>query len=171
LNLEGRLPALLAGDDQPADAAEQLALADFCQRFQTRYHTAVRFYQGALDAKAKLRPSQQAFHRYNAACAAALAVAGQGTDAGNLDAKEKSRLRQQALAWLRDNLKEYAEQLAGADAKSCQAVQQNLQHWQKDPDLESVRGKEALAQLPEAERAASQQLWADVEKLLKKAAP
>jgi hypothetical protein len=50
-------------------------------------------------------------------------------------------------------------------------VQQTLQHWQKDPDLDSVRGKEALAKLSEAERAAWQQLWADVEKLLKKAAP
>jgi hypothetical protein len=33
------------------------------------------------------------------------------------------------------------------------------------------RGQEALSKLPEAERHAGQQLWADVEKLLKKAAP
>jgi hypothetical protein len=46
-----------------------------------------------------------------------------------------------------------------------------LQHWQNDADLESVRGKEAVAKLSEAERAPWQQLWADVEKLLQKAAP
>jgi hypothetical protein len=46
-----------------------------------------------------------------------------------------------------------------------------LQYWQKNPDFDSVRGQEALAKLPEAERAAWQQLWADVEKLLKKGAP
>jgi hypothetical protein len=46
-----------------------------------------------------------------------------------------------------------------------------LQHWHEDPDFDSVRGKEALAKLPEAERAAWQQLWADVETILKKAAP
>jgi hypothetical protein len=50
-------------------------------------------------------------------------------------------------------------------------VQQALQHLQKNPALVSVRGKEALAQLPEAERAAWQQLWADVEKVLKKSVP
>jgi hypothetical protein len=32
-----------------------------------------------------------------------------------------------------------------------------------------VRGKKALAQLPETERAAWQQFWADVEKVHKKA--
>jgi hypothetical protein len=39
------------------------------------------------------------------------------------------------------------------------------------PDLASVRDQEALAKLTEAERAAWQQLWADVEQLLKKNAP
>jgi hypothetical protein len=110
------------------------------------------------------------FYQYKKRYAAAVfAAAGQGTDADKLDAKEKARLRQQALAWLRDNHKEYAKQLAAADVKTRQAVQQTLQHWQKDADLASVRGKEALAKLPEAERAAWQQLWADVETLLKKA--
>ena len=49
-------------------------------------------------------------------------------------------------------------------------MQQVLRHWQKDPDLASVRDKEALAQLPEAERAAWQELWAEVETLRQKAA-
>jgi hypothetical protein len=40
----------------------------------------------------------------------------------------------------------------------------------KGPEFDSVRDKEALAKLPEAERAAWQQLWADVETLLKKTA-
>jgi hypothetical protein len=34
-----------------------------------------------------------------------------------------------------------------------------------------VGGQQALAQLPEAERAAWQQLWAEVEKLMTKVAP
>jgi tetratricopeptide (TPR) repeat protein len=168
LDLEGRLPALLAGDDQPADAVEELDLAVLCHRLKKRYRAAVRFYQGAFAAQPKLTLEEQSDHRYGAASAAALAAAGQGTDAGKLDAKQKTRLRQQALAWLRDNLKEYAKHLEGADAKTRQALQQILQHWQKDTDFDSVRGKEALAQLPEAERTAWQQLWADVAALLKK---
>jgi hypothetical protein len=170
LDLERRLPALLAGEDQPRDAAEQLDLADFCQRYKKRYRAAARFYQDAFAGKPKLTSAQQAFCRYNAVCAASLAAAGQGEDADNLDAKQKARLRQQALGWLRDNLKQYAKQLQDADAKSRHTVQQTLQHWQKDPDLASVRDKEALAKLSEAERAAWQQLWADVETLRQKAA-
>jgi hypothetical protein len=45
-------------------------------------------------------------------------------------------------------------------------VRQKLQHWQKDPDLTNVRDADALTNLPEAERAAWQQFWADVETLL-----
>ena len=40
-------------------------------------------------------------HRYCAACYAALAGTGQGEDAVKLDAKEQTRLRKQALDWLR----------------------------------------------------------------------
>jgi serine/threonine-protein kinase len=171
LALERRLPAIDKGVEKPRDAVEQLAFADFYARYKKRYAAAAHFYEGALTAKPSLSPELQAHHRYNAACAAALAAAGQGEDAGKLDAKEKTRLRQQALAWLGDNLQQYAKQFEAADAKTRQTVQQSLQHWQKDPELASVRGQEALAKVPEAERAAWQQLWADVEKQLKRARP
>jgi hypothetical protein len=46
------------------------------------------------------------------------------------------------------------------------AVAQQLAHWLEDPDLAGVRGPEALAKLPEGERAAWQKLWADVEEVL-----
>jgi tetratricopeptide (TPR) repeat protein len=169
LELDARLTAIGAGDDHPRDRAEQLALAELCAWYKKRYTAAVRFYQGAFAAQPKLPAAQQAFHRYTAACAAALAASGKGEDAGKLDDKEKTRLRQQALAWLRDNLKYYGEQLQDANARTRQAVQQSLQYWQADPEFDSVRGKEALAQLPEAERAVWQQLWNDVAALLPKA--
>jgi tetratricopeptide (TPR) repeat protein len=168
LDLDARLTALLQGDDQPKDIAEQLALADLCRRYKQRYHAAARFYAAAFAAQPKLTPAQQAFRRYNAACAAALAAAGQGTDARKLEAKEKSRLRQQALTWLQDNLKLYTGQFEDFDGKQRADLQKTLQHWQKDPDFDSVRGQVALAQLPAAERAAWQQLWAEVDQLLQK---
>jgi hypothetical protein len=37
-----------------------------------------------------------------------------------------------------------------------------LQHWLKDNHFAGVGGAEALARLPEAERLAWRQLWADV---------
>jgi hypothetical protein len=130
---------------------------------------AARLYAAAFTSVPKLADDLNAAHRYHAACCAARAGAGKGQDAAKLADKEKTKLRQQALAWLRDNLKEYAKQLEDADARTRQALQQTLQHRQKDTDLDSVRGVKALVQLPEAERAAWQQLWGEVESLLKKA--
>jgi hypothetical protein len=48
-------------------------------------------------------------------------------------------------------------------------VQTTLRHWQQDKDLGGIRDKEALTKLPEEERTAFTQLWADVAALLKKA--
>ena len=44
-----------------------------------------------------------------------------------------------------------------------------LQHWERDPNLASLRDKDAVDKLPEAEREACRKLWADVTALLKKA--
>ena len=49
-------------------------------------------------------------------------------------------------------------------------MRQRLGHWLEDTDLVSVRGPDALAKLPEAERKDWQKLWADVAALLQKAA-
>jgi tetratricopeptide (TPR) repeat protein/tRNA A-37 threonylcarbamoyl transferase component Bud32 len=164
LKLDARLPGILKGDEQPTDAADQLQLADLCQRYKQQYAAAARFYEGAFAAGAALTAPRS----YNAACAAALAAAGQGKDSGPIPDKEKARLRQQARAWLQEALKIHQEQLKDADGKGRAALQQSLQHWQQDADLAGVRGEKALAHLPEAERAAWQQLWAEVETLRKK---
>src|SRR5262249_790162 len=100
-------------------------------------------------------------------CAAALAAAGKGEDAAKLDDKERARLRQQALTWLRADLAAYTQLVANPANR--QAVAQRLAHWQKNADLASVRG-DALAKLPEAERQQWQTLWDEVEGLRKRAA-
>ena len=50
-----------------------------------------------------------------------------------------------------------------------QGVQMHLRRWQGNADLVSVRDREALSRLPEAERAAWQKLWADVADLARRA--
>jgi hypothetical protein len=47
-------------------------------------------------------------------------------------------------------------------------VQPTLRHWQKGSDLAGLRDPDALAKLPEAERAACRQLWAEVNALLRR---
>jgi hypothetical protein len=44
-----------------------------------------------------------------------------------------------------------------------------MQTWLEDPDFAGVRGPEAPARLPEAERQAWQQLWADIADTLARA--
>jgi serine/threonine protein kinase/tetratricopeptide (TPR) repeat protein len=86
-----------------------------------------------------------------------------------LDDQERARLRDQALAWLRAELGDLRHQLNKEPAKAAPAILQQLQHWLQDTDFAGVRGDEALARLPEAERADWQKLWADVETLRRRA--
>jgi hypothetical protein len=167
VELDGRLEAVLGGG-QFRDAEEQLTLANLCRYPKRRYATAARFYREALP-NSVLPEGQLTLIRFDAAGAAILAAAGKGEDAANLEAREKAGLRQQALAWLREALKYHTKEVQSGEARRRTAVQKELQHWQKEPALASVRDKEALAELSEAERSAWQQLWSDVEVLLKKA--
>jgi hypothetical protein len=79
---------------------------------------------------------------------------------GGAPAKLQGSLRGQALVWLWDDLTSWARLLGDSKARS--AAHQALTHWQQDPDLAGVRDPAALAQLPGAERAQWQKLWADV---------
>jgi hypothetical protein len=169
--LDAKLPRVLKGETQPADSAEQLALARLCQEHKKLYAAAAHFYEEAFGAEPKL----VAPNRYDAACAAALAGCGQGKDAKTLDDKERHRLRRQALDWLRAELEANRLLLEKDGSKAGPAVAGQMRHWQSDADLAGVRGPEALARLPEAERQPWQKLWNDVADLLKrtqeKAAP
>jgi tetratricopeptide (TPR) repeat protein/serine/threonine protein kinase len=167
VELETQLPAFVEGKTKPAGSAEALQLAAMCvlKRLQG---AAARFYAEAFAGTPTLANDLNAGHRYNAACAAALAGCGQGNDAGRLDARERARLRGQALAWLRADLTAWGGLLDKNPAKPQQTVEV-LRHWLADPDFTGVRGPEALAKLPESERHEWQKLWDDVADMLKRA--
>jgi serine/threonine-protein kinase len=166
-DLDARLPALLRGDDRP-QAGEHLVLADLCL-VKRLYAAAARFFADGFADQPRLAEDLRAGHRYNAACAAALAAAGQGQDAGPLDDKGRARLRRQALDWLRADLAAWTKVVDQGPAQARPVGRQTLRHWQKDPDLAGLRDPDALAKLPEAEREACRKLWADVGALLKRA--
>jgi tetratricopeptide (TPR) repeat protein len=171
LELDGKLPAILSGQKQPADNAERLGLAQLCQLpCKKHYAAAERFFRDAFDEMPKLADDLNAQHRYNAACAAALAGCGQGQDADKLDDKERARLHQQALDWLRADLKAYRQLMDKSAGKAGPAIAQRMQHWLKDDDFAGVREADALARLPEAERKEWQKLWQEVEALRQQAA-
>jgi serine/threonine-protein kinase len=170
LALEAKLPAVLGGREEPADDAERLALAWLCQQPSRQLNAAsARFWAGAFARDPKLAGDMEQQHRYNAACAAALAGCGFGKDDPPPDDAMKAKLRRQALGWLRADLAAYAKQLE--DKSQSVLVRQRLQHWQQDADFRGVRDPDALAKLPEAERQSWRALWAEVEALLRKAGP
>jgi hypothetical protein len=163
VELDARLPAVVNGQKQPVDNAQRLAFAQLCQMAcKEQFAVATRFYAEAFAAELKLMENLRGGHRYNAACAAALAGSGQGQDAAGLDEKERGRLRRQALDWLRADLSAWRRLLEKEPDKAGPAIGQQLQQWLADPDFNGVRRAEVLAKLPEAERQSWQQLWANV---------
>jgi serine/threonine protein kinase/tetratricopeptide (TPR) repeat protein len=167
-DLDARLPKILKGEDQPAGAGERMALAFLCQTHKKLYAAAARWYGEAFAAQRELAEDLRSGSRYNAACAAALAGCGQGQDAKDLDDAQRARLRAQALQWLRADLAAWSMLLEKDKEKAAPVVRQQMKRWLVDPDLARMRGADALARLPAAERQPWQKLWADVKDTLNK---
>jgi hypothetical protein len=108
-------------------------------------------------------------HRHHAACAAALAAAGQGRDAADLDEKTRAGFRRQARDWLRAALEARRRLLEQDPANVRQTVANDMQDWLWDAHFAGVREADALSRLPEAERPAWQKFWADVADTLARA--
>jgi tetratricopeptide (TPR) repeat protein len=163
VQLDKRLATVLSDKVEPANAAERIALAELCQKpFKQFYSAAAHFYAEAFAAEPQWANNIRARHRYNAACAAALAGCGRGKDAAALRPVDRARLRGQALVWLRADLDHWAKQLAAATPQARAAVLQTLQHWQNDADLAGLRDPAGLAQLPQEERKAWAKLWQEI---------
>jgi tetratricopeptide (TPR) repeat protein len=168
LVLQAKLPAILEGKEQPVDAAELQDLADLCRRYKKRYVAAARFYAAAFAAEPKLADDMKTHNRYNAACAAALAGAGRGTDADKIGAEERARLRGQALNWLTADLAALDQWIKDRPQDRMQA-RTILRQWQADRDLARLRDAEGLAHLPPEEQETWRKLWTQVDALLQRA--
>ncbi len=158
--LDVRLMAVIRGGQTPASNAERLQLA------RTAYTkslpaAAARLWAEALAADPRLGEDRKDEHRYNAACAAALAGSGKGLDDPKPDDAAKAKLRAQALDWLKAELATWKTLAPGNQ----EIVARTLAHWKQDTDLAGVRNASALEKLPEPERSQWQALWMDVESL------
>jgi tetratricopeptide (TPR) repeat protein len=160
-----RLPAYKDGSYTPGSNEERAGLAEWC-RIQKLHGTSTRLYAEAFAADPKLADDLKAARRYKAACSAALAAARQGEDTGNLDEQQRTRLRKQAVDWLRADLTLRTQQLKSGTPADRNAVRQAVRQWQQAPDLAGIRNPAALAQLTEAERNEAEALWAEVQALL-----
>ena len=77
-----------------------------------------------------------------------MAAAGQGTDGGQLNDQERTRLREQALACLRADLEQWSKRLDHAKPADRQVVRTALEDWQRHTDLASVREAVPVQKLP-----------------------
>lgn len=163
-----QLSAFLKGDFKPTSNNERLVLAELC-KFKKLYRAAVGLYTDAFAADPRLADDLRTTFRYKATCSAALAAVGQGEGAAKHDDRERTRLRKQALDWLKADLIEVGKLLDSGPPQARPFIVQVLSHWQKNPDLASIRDAEVLAKLPVDEQQLFTQLWVDVESLLKRA--
>jgi tetratricopeptide (TPR) repeat protein len=168
VELEARLPRVLAGHQPIADARERLEFATVCA-LKRRFEQATRFYEEAMAHQPGLAKDRTLSPRYHAACSAALAAAGAGQDAGSLADGQRARRRGQARDWLHDEVRQQARDLEKADPPARLAIAGTLQHWLHDPDLKGLRDQDYLAKLPPEERDACASLWDDVRQLLQRA--
>jgi hypothetical protein len=151
--------------------AARFAKRPAAERDESRqfWAASARLYAKVFGIDTKLPEDVRYLHRYNAACAAALAGCGPGTDADKLDDKERARLRRQALDWLMADLALWAKRAESAKPGERTAARHKMKHWQSDPDLASLRDKEALEKLPEVERDEWRRFWDEVAAVLAKA--
>jgi tetratricopeptide (TPR) repeat protein/tRNA A-37 threonylcarbamoyl transferase component Bud32 len=159
LQIDRRLPAVLRGEDHPANVTEHAFFAGLAG-VRRQYAGSARLYDQLFRKDPAAAESQN--RRYTAACCAAFAGCGQGEDDPAPDADERARLRRQALDWLRADLKVHVTGLAAADPKVKEAARYALRIWQANTNLSVVRDAAGLEALPDDERDAWRQLWADV---------
>jgi tetratricopeptide (TPR) repeat protein len=165
--LDRKLPAIRAGADKPANAAEQIELAWICTVKQC-YAAAAGFYADAFAAGGEEAEKHKAQYRYSAACCAAEAGCGRGKDAGPLKEEDRRRWRKQALQWLRAELVGHSRRLKSSNRADRQEVQHQMQRWLADSHFDDVRSVKALAWLAAEERKEWRKLWAEVEALRQK---
>ena len=163
-----KLPALQKGEFKPRTSDELHAMARLCQ-IKKLFLASARMYADAFADDPKLADDLKTSNRYNAACWAALAGAGQGKDDPPPDETKKADLRRQALTWLRADLALLTKQLDSDKPEDRKTAVQTLRHWQQDSDLSGLRDAEELAKLPADEQKACKKLWTDVRALLDKA--
>src|SRR5262249_37063404 len=126
-----RLPRLISGEEKPASAQEAMDAGVICW-YRNLTHAAVRLRAAAFALDPNMADDRKAHYRYSAACEAALAAAGHGKDVGDLSDKERARLRQQALDWLRADLAAHGKRLERGQPADRAEVRRDLQHWQVD---------------------------------------
>ena len=170
VELDTRLPAVLAGEARPAGAAEWAEFGRLCQLAGKKQYAAA---VGAATRR-RSRPTRS----WPTTCGPPTATtrpapppwpgSGRGKTRGNSAKPSAPAGVVRRVTWLRADLTAYAALLEGGAAADRTRCQTDLHRWQRDADLAGLR-EPAASQLPAEELDGCRQLWADVAALLAKA--
>jgi tRNA A-37 threonylcarbamoyl transferase component Bud32/tetratricopeptide (TPR) repeat protein len=132
-----------------------------------RFADAVRAYETWMQLFTAEVDKVWECNRYNAACFAARAGAGEGRVVGPpLDDAAKAAFRAKARKWLAADVAEWKHLAeAGGNVPPTNMIK-NLAWAKEDGDLAPIRDEEFTSKWPEEERKACAALWADVDALL-----
>jgi hypothetical protein len=165
--LDKRLPEFVEGTDKPA-THECLDAAELCL-VRGYFATAARLYADSLSATPSIGDDLSAGHRFNAACAAASAAAGQGDEAIKLSDAERDRFRSRAREWLQLDLADWTTKVETGTAADRIHAEKALTQWREAPELKALREADALDRLSADEERAWVELWRDVAAVLNRA--
>ncbi|MBI3409273.1 MAG: tetratricopeptide repeat protein [Planctomycetes bacterium] len=163
--LDEELGRVLSGKEE-GDGTAFIALARLCRQYKQQYATATKLFRRGFDSKPDGKGLAQ-MHRYDAACAAALAGAGKGEEASKLADEDKTKLRAQARDWLGAELNAVGASAKAAQSRPVLELIARLERWLTEPELTGVRDPRDLAKMAADERAQFEKLWADIRALLK----
>jgi len=154
----------LAVELVPRDVGPEFIRAELLRRNLKRYECAVRWYCRAFERSA-VADDVSNYHRYNAASAALLAAANEGVGVGKVDIAEQTSLRQQALDWLRADLKTWRN-LVQDDRTKKATLRVYLLRMNSDPAFAAVRDEAKLAELPHPHAEEWRIFWREAKKLI-----
>jgi tetratricopeptide (TPR) repeat protein len=161
-----RLPDVLAGKAQPADAAERLALARVCLLKTRQYPEAVRFFREAFAQDKKLVADAMTTVRYSGARAAGFAAGDPATPAG-----DRAGHRAQAAEWLRADFEQIKFGIAVRRLNPVGQGHVMMKQWLAERAFAPLRHPFYLATLPPDEAKQYRKLWDDVRQLRDKHDP
>ena len=129
------------------------------------YATAARLQKEAFAEEPELGADPTTFRRYNAACAAARAAAGEGEEGKLLDGPARALWRVQALHWLEADLAAL-RRLLEEGSLGKEALIGRLGEWKTDGDMAGLREEDRLSALEEEERTRCRALWKALDDLM-----
>jgi Flp pilus assembly protein TadD len=144
-------------------ADDHLAFARLCMLWKHYYIDAVRYYGDAFGIRPALADDVRQGHRFDAACAAALAGSGQGEHVSSFTELDRRRMRDRARQWLEEDLAGWAKFVGSDKPADLAQARATMLHWRLERCLSTVRNRDALEKLPDPERVQWQQFWDKVD--------